>query len=100
MPRLHLVNSAPIKRRFFLRLAGDRAKITLEVFDYENPLAQNPDDASWLTAAQSRQFAGRFERVVDAGHVIGVTREGVATSFYKVITDGANNLVTAFPVKP
>jgi hypothetical protein len=50
--------------------------------------------------AQSGQFAGRLERVVDAGHVIGVTREGVATSFYKVITDGANNLVTAFPVKP
>lgn len=41
-----------------------------------------------------------FERVVDAGQVIGVTREGVATSFYKVITDGANTLVTAFPVKP
>jgi hypothetical protein len=29
---------------------GDGARITLEVFDYENPCAQNPDDASWLKA--------------------------------------------------
>jgi hypothetical protein len=30
--------------------AGEGAKITLEVFDYENPRAQNPDDANWLKA--------------------------------------------------
>jgi hypothetical protein len=29
--------------------AGDGAKITLEVLDYENTLAQNPDDDGWPT---------------------------------------------------
>jgi hypothetical protein len=35
---------------YSVSFTGDGARITLEVFDYENPLAQNADDASWLKA--------------------------------------------------
>src|SRR5579884_2627845 len=43
---------------------GDGAKITIEVFDYENPLAQDPDDASWLKselAVHAGPFSGAFK---------------------------------------
>ncbi|HET7586189.1 MAG TPA: RHS repeat-associated core domain-containing protein [Gemmatimonadaceae bacterium] len=49
-----------------------------------------------------KQAVGRnYERVVDAGHVIGTdVRTGAETSVYTVITDEHNNLVTAFPGLP
>jgi len=43
---------------------------------------------------------GTFVRVVDAGRVVGTTFEGVATSTYTVITNAANELITAFPGLP
>lgn len=49
------------------------------------------------------QQAGRqtFQRVVDAGRIIGVDRStGQATSIYTVITNAAGDLITAFPGKP
>jgi hypothetical protein len=47
------------------------------------------------------QAGGNFERIVDAGRIIGTDRAtGAATSVYTVITDSANHLVTAFPGRP
>ncbi len=47
------------------------------------------------------QAGGNFERVVDAGRIIGVDRAtGAPTSVYTVITNAADQLVTAFPGRP
>jgi hypothetical protein len=47
------------------------------------------------------QRGGNFQRIVDAGRVIGVDRAtGLPTSTYTVITDAAGNLVTMFPGIP
>ena len=47
------------------------------------------------------QRGGNFERIVNAGRVIGVDRvTGQATSKYTVITNAAGELVTMFPGKP
>jgi hypothetical protein len=47
------------------------------------------------------QAGGNFERVVDAGRTIGVDRRtGAPTSVYTVITNAADELVTAFPGRP
>lgn len=47
------------------------------------------------------QSGGNYQRVVDAGRIIGTDRAtGKATSIYTVITDKSNNLVTAFPGRP
>ena len=47
------------------------------------------------------QAAGNFERVVDAGRAIGTDgATGLATSIYTVITDGADNMITAIPGTP
>jgi|SRR5579875_3123064 len=46
---------------------GTGALIEIEIFDYENPLARNPDDASWLKAevtAQIGPFSGAFRTSV------------------------------------
>ncbi|MGO9273133.1 MAG: hypothetical protein ACLQOO_23345 [Terriglobia bacterium] len=47
------------------------------------------------------QPGGNFERVVDAGRIIGMDRvTGQPTSIYTVITDVGGKLVTAFPGRP
>jgi hypothetical protein len=47
------------------------------------------------------QPGGNYQRVVDAGKVIGTDRTtGKSTQIYTVITDSADNLVTAFPGRP
>ena len=47
------------------------------------------------------QGRGNFERIVDAGRIIGIDRyTGQPTSIYTVITDRSGNLVTAFPGLP
>jgi hypothetical protein len=47
------------------------------------------------------QAGGNFERIVDAGRTIGVDRAtGEPTSVYTVITNAADELVTAFPGRP
>lgn len=47
------------------------------------------------------QRGGNFERVVDAGRTIGIDRAtGQPTSIYTVITNSADQLVTAFPGLP
>jgi RHS repeat-associated protein len=47
------------------------------------------------------QAGGNFERIVDAGRIIGTDRAtGAATSIYTVITDSSGNMITAFPGKP
>lgn len=38
-----------------------------------------------------------FQRIMDTGAVIGITKEGVETTFITVITDPAGGVVTAFP---
>jgi hypothetical protein len=52
--------------------------------------------------AQSvQQASGYFERIIDAGRTIGIDRAtGQPTSTYTVITDAADNLITAFPGRP
>jgi hypothetical protein len=49
------------------------------------------------SAPATVQAGGNLERVVDAGRIIGMTREGNPTSIYTVITTLKNELVTAFP---
>lgn len=47
------------------------------------------------------QAGGNYERIVDAGRIIGTDRAtGATTSVYTVITNAANELITAFPGKP
>lgn len=49
---------------YSVSFAGEGAKIVMEVFDYENPLAQHPDDASWLKTALTFEvgsFSGAFK---------------------------------------
>lgn len=47
------------------------------------------------------QAGGNFERVIDAGRTIGVDRAtGQPTSIYTVITNAADDLITAFPGRP
>jgi RHS repeat-associated protein len=47
------------------------------------------------------QAGGNFARTVDAGRIIGVDRTtGAATSVYTIITNAANDLITAFPGRP
>jgi hypothetical protein len=62
------------------------------------------DIVGLVKAAQSAQplaqAGGNLKRIVDAGRVIGVTREGNPTTVYTVITNARNELVTAFPGKP
>jgi hypothetical protein len=42
-----------------------------------------------------------FERIVDAGQIIGIDRvTGLPTSIYTVITNAAGQLVTTFPGRP
>jgi len=46
-------------------------------------------------------YGGKFQRVVEAGHDIGIDRNtGEATSVYTVITDKAGDLITAHPGLP
>ncbi len=48
-----------------------------------------------------RQVGGNFERVIDAGRTIGIDRStGGPTSVYTVITNAADELITAFPGRP
>ena len=47
-----------------------------------------------------KQSSGNYERMVDAGRIIGVDRATEkATNIYTIITDEGGNLVTAFPGK-
>ena len=53
------------------------------------------------SAQRVQQAGGNFERVVDAGRVIGVDRAtGNPTSVYTVITNAGDELITAFPGRP
>ena len=48
-------------------VSGEGGAIGIEVFDYENPLAQHPDDANWLKAeltVQAGPFSGSFKTSV------------------------------------
>jgi len=50
-----------------IAFSGEGSSITIEVFDYENPLAKHPDDVSWLKAAvtvQAGPFSGTFKTSV------------------------------------
>lgn len=52
-------------------------------------------------AARSLQVGGNYERTIDAGRTIGVDRAtGQPTSVYTVITNAADDLITAFPGQP
>src|SRR3546814_7902921 len=52
-------------------------------------------------APRVQQAGGNFERAVDAGRMIGIDRAtGQPTSVYTVITNAANDLITAFPGRP
>ena len=49
----------------------------------------------------AQKVGTNFERIVDAGRVIGVDRATrQATTIYTVITDAAENMVTMFPGLP
>jgi RHS repeat-associated protein len=71
-------------------------------------LFDNPEEVAGLIkaaessppVAQSGRFAGKFERIIDAGRIVGRDRAGNPTSVYTVITDSGGNLVTAFPGAP
>jgi len=48
-----------------------------------------------------KQAGGNFERVIDAGRIVGIDRNTQQpTSVYTVITDSLGNLITAFPGIP
>jgi hypothetical protein len=71
----------------------------------KSAFAVGEDVVGLIKAAESvapeAQAAGQnFERIVDAGRVIGVTRDGNPTTVYTVITNVRNELVTAFPGLP
>jgi len=69
------------------------------VFNAGEDIAGLIRDAERVPAVQ--QAGQTFERVVDAGRIIGRDRAtGQPTSTYTVITDAAGNLKTAFPGKP
>ena len=52
-------------------------------------------------ATATLQPNGNFQRVIDAGRPIGIDRaSGLPTSLYTVITNAADDLVTAFPGLP
>jgi hypothetical protein len=48
----------------------------------------------------AQKVGSNFQRVVDAGRIIGVDYAGKATSIYTVITDAAGDLITMFPGLP
>jgi RHS repeat-associated protein len=49
----------------------------------------------------TQQANGNFQRIVDAGRIIGIDRAtGQATRFYTIITNAAGELVTTFPGVP
>jgi RHS repeat-associated protein len=51
--------------------------------------------------APKLQSGGNFERIVDAGRMVGTDRAtGTPTSIYTVITNNFGDLVTAFPGRP
>lgn len=51
--------------------------------------------------AAREQAGGNFVRIMDAGRNIGVDRAtDEATSIYTVITNNADELITAFPGRP
>jgi len=53
------------------------------------------------SVAPVRQLGGNFQRIVEAGRVVGADRAtNLPTSIYTVITDAAGNLVTMFPGIP
>ncbi len=53
------------------------------------------------TVPMTVQWNGNLVFVVDAGRIIGTDGStGAPTAIYTVITDGARNLVTAFPGLP
>jgi len=53
------------------------------------------------SAARVQQSGGNFARVTDAGRAIGIDRAtGRPTSIYTVITNAAEDLITAFPGRP
>lgn len=67
-------------------------------FNSEN-LTRLITDAGRYTPVQ--QANGNMQRVIDAGHNIGIDRvTGNPTSRYTVITDQSNSLITAFPGLP
>ena len=69
------------------------------IFNAGEDIAGLIRDAERVPAVQ--QAGQTFERVVDAGRIIGTDRAtGQPTSIYTVITDAAGNLKTAFPGKP
>jgi hypothetical protein len=48
-----------------------------------------------------QQAGGNFQRVVEAGRIIGIDRAtGQPTSIYTVITNAADDLITTFPGVP
>ncbi len=62
-------------------------------------------DAFGRTTGQSnpavRQAGGNYQRIVNAGRIIGVDRvTGKPTSVYTIITNAAGDLITAFPGTP
>ena len=66
---------------------------------------QGEDIVSLIHSSESiipvKQAGGNFERIVNAGRTIGFDRAtGQPTSFYTIITNSTNELITAFPGKP
>ena len=47
-----------------------------------------------------QQIGGNFQRVIDAGREIGVSRATGPTSVYTIITNAAGEVITAFPGLP
>jgi hypothetical protein len=79
--------------------AGGERTAGKSIFKESEDIAVLIRDAE--SVAPVRQAGGNFQRTRDAGRVIGIDRAtGQPTSVYTVITDAADELVTAFPGIP
>jgi hypothetical protein len=79
--------------------AGGASNAGKSVFNVGEDAAALVRNASSVQRVE--QALGKFERVVDAGWTIGVDRvTGLPTSIYTVITNAADDLITAFPGRP
>jgi hypothetical protein len=84
-----------LERHGFESLAVDASKF-LEGADIPALIRQANS-----VAPEAQSFGLNFQRIVNAGRIIGTDiTTGNPTSFYTVITDRANKLVTTFPGFP
>ena len=80
-------------------IQGGAGAIGTSIFSHGENIPALIREAAKVVPVQ--QAGGNFQRIVDAGRAIGIDRAtGQPTSIYTVITNAANELITAFPGTP